>query len=132
VKIETARRYAREIHERVKAVNGLLGTPGCSDEAVRIRRIWVFGSAVKGSQAPNDLDVLIDLHRCGRSFSGSRHQARIDRRYLANHGVRVAVDSKDACLKWLTDGMRKVSRHCTDTETVDIDVKVEIYPRFML
>ncbi|WP_157657787.1 hypothetical protein [Burkholderia ubonensis] len=132
MKLETAHRYAREIHERVKRVNGLLGTPGCSSEAVRIRRIWVFGSTVKGSQAPNDLDILIDLECCGRHFMGSRNQAQVDKDYLRRHGIRRAVASRETCLKWLTAGMKKVSRHCADTETVEIDVKVEIYPRYLL
>ena len=132
VKLETAQRYAREIHERVTGVNGLLGTPGCGREAVRIRRIWVFGSTVKGSQAPNDLDILIDLEACGRLFAGSRNQARLDKKALSNYGIRRAVSSRDTCLQWLTAGMKKVSRHCADTEEVEIDVKVEIYPRFML
>jgi hypothetical protein len=132
MKIETALRYAQEIHDRVSSVNGLLGTPGSGNEAVRIRRVWVFGSTVKGGAAPNDLDILIDLQPCGRMYSAQRNQAKLDKDYYRRYGVRLPVSSRDTCLKWLTKGMKLVSRHCADQEEVEIDVKVEIYPRFLL
>lgn len=69
LKLATALRYANEISRRVREVNGLLATPLCGHEAVRISRVWVFGSTIKGSLAPNDLDLLIDLHEVGRRFT---------------------------------------------------------------
>lgn len=130
MKLETALRYARDVASRVHGVNGLLATPLCEHEAVRISRIWVFGSTVKGSPNPNDLDLLIELKECGRFRT--RRQARLDKRYFRNYGIRLALPSRDEALKWLTKGMRKVSRHCVDTERVEIDVKVMIYPRMDL
>lgn len=61
MKRETAIKYAREIARRAQSVNGLLATPGCSYEAVRIKRMWIFGSTVKGKTDPNDLDLLIEM-----------------------------------------------------------------------
>ncbi|MEJ7805450.1 MAG: hypothetical protein WKG03_05965 [Telluria sp.] len=127
MKLATALRYASEVARRVQAVNGLLATPLCNYEAVRIRRIWVFGSTVKGSQAPNDLDLLIDLAVAGRRYSHA--QTRACKRQLRSYGVRSAPDARDDALKWLTKGMRMVSRHCLDNECAVIDTKVLIYPR---
>jgi len=127
MQLTTALRYAHEVARRVNAVNGLLATPLCGREAVRIKRIWVFGSTVKGSQAPNDLDLLIDLAEVGRLYS-YKH-TRVDKAYFRRHGTRTAPRARDAALIWLTKGMRMVSRHCLDDECADIDTKVLIYPR---
>ena len=124
----TAIRYAREIARRVHSVNGLLSTPLCEHEAARIRRIWVFGSAAKGSDTPNDLDILIEIDRAGRYRRAC--QAKTDKRYLHAHGMRFAPSSTDYALKWLTKGMKKVSRHTTLNEGAKLDVKVLIYPRW--
>lgn len=126
----TALRYAREIARRVHAVNGLLATPGCCREAVRISRVWVFGSTAKGSESPNDLDLLIEIRYAGRRRSW--RQASADKAYFRAHGIRVAPSARQYALKWLTKGMRMVSRHCADEECVDIDVKTLIYPRYDL
>lgn len=128
MKLETCHRYAREIARRVHSVNGLLATPLCNREAARIHAIWVFGSTVKGSQNPNDLDILIDLRPVGRRRSWK--QGSLDRRAFRNHGFRRAPCSCEYALKWLTRGMRKVSRHTTYSEYANLDVKVMIYPRW--
>lgn len=128
MKRSTAINYARVVARRVHAVNGLLGTPLCDSEAARIRRIWVFGSTVKGSENPNDLDLLIEVDRAGRYRSA--RQARVDKRYLHAHGMRFAPCSIEYTLKWLTRGMKMVSRHTTHNEGAKLDVKVLIYPRW--
>ena len=130
MKLETAFRYAHEIAGRVHAVNGLLSTPLCEHEASRIKRIWVFGSTVKGSTAPNDLDILIEISSAGRYRNWK--QGKLDKRYLRAHGMRFAARSDEYTLKWLTKGMKKVSRHTTNSEGAELDVKVLIYPRMDL
>lgn len=130
MKRERAIRYAREVARRVHAINGLLATPLCLFEAVRIRRIWVFGSTAKGSESPNDLDLLIDLDPCGRRITW--RQGRMDKEYYRRYGIKVPQSSEVDALKWLTKGMRQVSRHTTKSEQIEIDVKLEIYPRWML
>lgn len=125
---ETALRYAAEITARVRRVNGLLATPLCDKEAVRIRRVWVFGSTVKGSAAPNDLDVLLDLAPVGRYRNWK--QGKLDRRRARAFGVRLALCSRDEAYKWLTKGMRKVSRHDYEAERgLHLYPLVLIYPR---
>jgi hypothetical protein len=125
--LATALRYAHEVSRRVREVNGLLATPLCGDEAVRISRVWVFGSTIKGSLAPNDLDLLIDLREVGRRFTAE--QTRVDRVRLRAHGLWLAPPARSEALKWITKNMRNVSRHCRDSEFAVIDKLVMIYPR---
>jgi predicted nucleotidyltransferase len=127
LKRAVAIRYANEVARRLHSVNGVLATPVCGSEAVRFKRVWVFGSTVKGSETPNDLDLLIDVELCGRQYSW--RQTRLDKRELRTYGFRVAPDSIDYALKWLTRGMRKVSRHVARWEVAPIDVRVLLYPR---
>ena len=131
MKRETALRYAREIARRLHEVNGLLATPVCNYEAVRVSRVWVFGSTAKGSENPNDLDVMIEL-RCMVGRHRTWRQSTIDKDARRRHGIRVARDNRDVFLKWLTKGMRGVSRHCRDTDCVKLDVQTLIYPRYDL
>jgi len=130
MKRKTALRYAEEIANRIHSVNGLLATPLCDREAARISRVWVFGSTAKGSAEPNDLDILIDISEVGRIRNW--RQARLDRWYRRTYGMFTAPSSVEYALKWLTKGMKKVSRHTTRSEGAKLDVKVLIYPRFDL
>ena len=131
MKRATALRYAREIARRLHEVNGLLATPVCKHEAVRVRRVWVFGSTAKGAENPNDLDVMIELD-CMVGRHRTWRQATIDKEAQRRFGIRVARDNRDVFLKWLTKGMRGVSRHCRDTDGVVLDVQTLIYPRYDL
>ncbi len=131
MKRATALRYAREIAHRLHSVNGLLATPLCGREAVRVSRVWVFGSTAKGALLPNDLDVMIEVN-CQAGRHRTWAQSKVDKRYLRSYGIRVAPDSRDYFLKWLTKGMRCVSRHCRDSDAVQLDVQVLIYPRYDL
>ena len=128
MKRSTALRYCVELARRVHFVNGILATPGCDFDAVRISRMWIFGSAAKGSSSPNDLDLLIEMKECGRHYNW--RQARLDKRYLAAYGCRCPVTSESYALKWLTKGMKLVSRHTTRSECAQLDVKKLIYPRY--
>lgn len=128
MKRTTALRYADEIAARVRSVNGLLATPLADREAVRIKRVWVFGSTVKGSQAPNDLDLLIESKAVGRHRTWK--QGKLNRRYLRMFGVRRALCASKETYKWLTKGMKKVSRHDFEAERgIDLSPLVMIYPR---
>lgn len=128
MKLAVALRYAEEVRRRIKSVNGLYATPLCQRECVSIRAVWVFGSTVKGSQEPNDLDILIDCREVGRVKNWK--QSSLDKRYLRNHGLRFPPGSTNDLLKWLTKGMKKVSRHLAHAEQgIDLRPMVMIYPR---
>lgn len=125
---ETALRYAAEITARLRGINGLLATPLCDKEAVRFSRVWVFGSTVKGSQTPNDLDLLIETAEVGRRRTWK--QGKVDRKFLRMFRERRALRARNEAYKWLTKGMRKVSRHCyADEQGIDLSPLVMIYPR---
>ena len=124
---EVALRYADKVAQRLHSVNGILATPMCGSEAVRFRRVWVFGSTAKGSESPNDLDLLIEAEECGRHRSW--RQTRYDKEMRRRYGYLSTVNATDEALKWLTKGMKKVSRHIAAREKVEIDVKVLLYPR---
>ena len=72
MKRATALKSLKKIVDRIHAVNGLLATPEASSEAFRIKRAWVFGSTVKGSESPGDLDILIDAESVGRRLATHR------------------------------------------------------------
>lgn len=128
MKIATALRYANEIHRRVSAINGILATPICDSDAVKIKRIWVFGSIIKGSLNPNDLDILIEMDsQAGRRMTWK--QTKIDKQYRRRYGISIPPSAKTYALIWLTKGMKMVSRHCLPDEAIVIDRKVLIYPR---
>lgn len=146
---ETALRYAREIARRVHSVNGLLATPGCSYEAIRIKRMWIFGSTVKGKPDPNDLDLLIEMSGVGRRRIASKRRHKkgftdhtghrplldgmLDKRQLRNYGVTTVKDSREYAFMWITKNLRHVSRHTTDLEGVETFIEqVLIYPRWDL
>lgn len=126
MKRETALKYSQEIARRVHSVNGILATPLCSFSAVRIKRVWVFGSTAKGKANPNYLDVLIDWEDCGEGRSW--RQGKLDKRYLKSYGIRVAIESGDELYKWLTKGMKMVTKH--DYRYEDTDFKKMIYPKY--
>lgn len=123
-----ALRYAEMIHRRLTSVNGLLATPLCDFEAVRFRRVWVFGSTVKGSQEPNDLDVLIELYAVGRCRTWQ--QGAVDKYEKRHSGLMCAKSAEREAYKWLTKGMRKVSRHPLSIDEHIAYPRVMIYPRF--
>ena len=127
MKRETAVKYIHEIARRVRSVNGVLSTPNHSYSWVRISRVWVFGSTAKGAENPNDLDIFIELKTVGKY---NRH-GLLDKRYLRAYGFRRTKTSEEYALKWLTKGMRMVSRHLADGDEIfsTVDVKTLIYPR---
>ena len=131
MKRKTAIRYLSTIAERLHGINGLLATPNTCSEAVRCSRVWVFGSTAKGSALPNDLDILIEAKEAGRRYAWTRGR-KLDREYTRRYGMNATPSSMDEFLKWLTRGMRKVSRHRVGNECMPIDVKILIYPKWKL
>jgi hypothetical protein len=124
-----ALRYAEEVARRVHSVNGILATPNAGRPAVRISRVWVFGSTVKGSLEPNDLDLLIEAVAVGDPIPWCRGR-KLDHYRQRSRGWRTLPDPMHQAFVWLTNGMRGVSRHLASSECVEIDVRRLIYPRW--
>ena len=57
---KTALKKCKTVADRIKAVNGIIGTPHANFQALRISRAWLFGSTAKGKENPNDVDILIE------------------------------------------------------------------------
>jgi predicted nucleotidyltransferase len=132
MKLQTAIKHIHEIHRRVTEVQGRLETPLHSHDAVIFEEIWVFGSAIKGSAEPNDLDILIKMKMDG-PYRSPREGAILDERYARRTGCKMSICSDSAARKWLTRGMMKVSRHGFERErNLGIDAMKMIYPRFEL
>ncbi len=126
----TALRYCIEIARRVRAVEGVIPTPFGDHQGIRVKRMWIFGSTAKGSALPNDLDLLVDYENHGSRQAWQ--DVGVDLAYQRRYGMDRAKPSIDEALKWLTKGMRKVSRHTTALECAKIDVKKMIYPQYRM
>jgi hypothetical protein len=130
MRIETALRYAAEIARRLESVNGLIPTPRGCREFYLVKKAWVFGSTIKGSDAPNDLDVLLFAEN-----AGARQQWKtvgLDPSYFRAYGIRQPRRTRSEASMWLRKGMKMVSIHDTESEATIFDKKFEIYPRFLL
>ena len=55
-----ALRHAAEITRRLNAVNGIVWTRKASHDATVVRCVWVRGSTARGSECPDDADILVD------------------------------------------------------------------------
>lgn len=128
MKRATAERNIAEIARRLRAVNGLLATPNCSRPAYRFRRVWVFGSTVKGSMEPGDLDILIDGETVGRRQQWTRGRT-YDHSFYRSAGIRAMPDTDREALKWLTRNLKLISRHDFKYDGEIAHPRILIYPR---
>ncbi|MBU2968760.1 hypothetical protein KO527_05280 [Pseudoalteromonas sp. C2R02] len=65
MKRSTATKHLNTIIERLKENNGMFYTPDCDRPMVVVFDAWVFGSYAKGSDQPNDLDILFSSKKFG-------------------------------------------------------------------
>jgi len=126
MKRATAIRYCQDINRRLLEVNGTIVTCRGEFEYVAVTKVWVFGSTAKGSESPNDLDLLIQM-REGGQLQGVE-SAGFDPLIFSARGLKFPRSSRSEALMWLTKGMRNVSRHIHGEEMIEIDLKAEIYP----
>lgn len=127
MKRATALRYCKEIHDRLTEVNGRLPTPRGEFTFITIEAVWVFGSTAKGSAQPRDLDILVKFGDEVGALQ-SVEEAGFDPAYYRSCGFKRPRSSRREALMWLTHGMRGVSRHYHDIESIPIDVKRSIFP----
>lgn len=129
MKRATALRNAQRIRDRLKGLGGLVGTPACEHEAVLIKRAWVFGSTVKGSDSPGDLDILIEYANVGERRNARSGKVRL-KDWICN--LKTPVRSVDEAIIFLRAGMKKVSVHLyeNDGDLGDVpQTRQMIYPR---
>lgn len=118
MKLKLAISYAKNIHEKLNNLTeGTLELEGCGYKRIKVEKVWVFGSTIKGSLSPNDLDLLIKSNLVDLIPFPERLHAK---------------NSTSEFFKWLSKGMKKVSRHDWMDEITSIDKLVEIWPKFEL
>ena len=118
MKLKLAIGYAKRINEKLNNLTeGTLELEGCEYKKIKVEKVWVFGSTIKGSLFPNDLDLLIKSTK----FDLIPFPERLN-----------AKDSTNEFFKGLSKGMKKVSRHDWMDEITSIDKLVEIWPKFEL
>jgi hypothetical protein len=102
---------------------------------------YIFGSTPNGRSenekisAGDSVFLVIDGRECDGIVKKKGRKLlhiTIDKEAHRRFGIRVARDNRDVFLKWLTKGMRGVSRHCRDMDGVVLDVQTLIYPRYDL
>ncbi|AKH39182.1 MULTISPECIES: hypothetical protein [Nitrosomonas] len=133
----TAIKNALKIAERIRQVNGLVGTPATRFECYRIKRAWIFGSTIKGKLNPNDLDILIDGHHCGRHYVANKKYtdlslyvgAKKDRDKYRRSGLILPVESDITAYRYIRDNLKMVRFHDYRIDKDVANPRIMIYPR---
>jgi hypothetical protein len=141
MKRKTALKKCKTVADRIKAANGLIGTPHANFQALRISRAWLFGSTAKGKENPSDVDILIECKMVGFHQTTGQRASRIPGMrgnakkvrygFWAGFSVCCFGESK----KYLTRGMYKVRIHNYEIDGGFGDIpetKIMIYPKFLL
>jgi len=107
MKVETALKYIEELKKRLSESKGVIATPTASREATSFDKVWVFGSVVKGSNEPKDVDILYQCHAVGEF----RMIGSIDGLIPHRNNSHIAESSRNRAIKILAKGMRMVRFH---------------------
>lgn len=140
MKLDTAVRAAQAIADRLRSVNGIIGTHECQHTAYRITRLWLFGSAAKGKANPNDVDILFEGIPAGLFQLTNRHRRdykRSDRMHMRIGAARdrkatyrfVPKDSQRTALIFLRGNLKRISFHDFEVDGDLADGKILLYPR---
>jgi len=118
-------KYAKTIHERLKSIDGVfLGID--SDFRYKIvTNVWVFGSMAKGSQNPNDLDIL-------ENYVLLSSRLKLFRSWRNDRWINIKNQIDNQFSKFIKDGLNQISLHDMDDNCLVKDHKIEIYPKFKL
>jgi predicted nucleotidyltransferase len=128
MKRATALRYAREISQQLHQCHGVIDTALHEFNDVIVHRVSVFGSTAKGSEAPNDLDLMVEFSY-GEKNAGAR---LLDRTAKRNYGYWLSESASDAMVHWFRKGRKMVSVHSPAWDATEPDVMREIYPEWKL
>lgn len=143
----TALKNLVKILQRMHGINGIYNTPMEHDICCKIQRAWLFGSVLKGSKTPNDIDIFIEIVK----FDTPKHKETKSRKktlrsYARLHGgyrpcrrsrkwrtgkFHDRVDSRESFIIWLRKHIPNISIHIVGNDiTFDVlDDKCLIYPR---
>ena len=140
MKRETAIRNAVKVADRIRKSNGLIGTPECERETVKIKKAWLFGSTAKGKPDPNDVDILIEYDLIGRRQHTNcrahrgfpRTNAAVDKECKRRYGISVPKSAWSATVRLLSRNMKMIRIHDANTDGEIAHPRIMIYPRMDL
>lgn len=150
MKRQTALKNLYKILQRIRSTNGIFATTMDDQPYSRIQRAWVFGSVLKGSESPNDIDIFIQFARYNHPPAEKELKSRrkIFKHYMSNrlhggyrpckrnngwknHRWHRLVRADEEFAIWLRKHIPKVSIHVVGEDRVfdRLDKKCLIYPR---
>lgn len=115
----------KKIISRLNDCNGVIETPDCNYAATRIKSAYIFGSVLKGSQTPNDIDIIVEFESVG-NFRSVKEIGIFDNRKYRSYGVMVA---KRSC----ENAIISLRKHIPMVRIHDMKIDGDIaYPRVMI
>lgn len=123
---EIAIRRALRVADRVREAGGLIPTPRATHEFFEVKKIWLFGSTAKGSESPNDIDLLYEGNYCGARYTSI--EGKQLHKFFLGMGVKVPVDSEYAALKIIAKGCGMVRLHDAKIDGEIAYPRIQLYP----
>jgi predicted nucleotidyltransferase len=129
MKRTTAIQTIREITHKLFECNGLIETPGCSSAHYKIQELWLFGSTAKGSQTPNDIDLLYIGDSVGPYRRvGTDPSIELDKDYLRRYGIARTKPSNIAAFHLLIGKKKMVRMHSFEVEEDLAHPRILLFP----
>jgi predicted nucleotidyltransferase len=110
MKRDLALRRLQRIIDRINAVNGVFETPDARYPAVRLINVWLFGSLLKGSETPNDIDLLFEYEELGE-LRTLKETGVYDKDYYRTYGMKCTIDTWKAFGQQLRKNIPMVRMH---------------------
>ena len=118
-------KYAKTIHERLKSIDGVFLGIDSDFRYQIVTNVWVFGSMAKGSQNPNDLDILYNCVLLSPRL-------KLFRSWRNDRWINIKNQIDNQFSKCIRDGLNQISLHGMGDNCLVKDHKIEIYPKFKL
>jgi predicted nucleotidyltransferase len=147
MKRNTALKSLFKVLQRIHNINGVLNTPMDDNVCCKIKKAWLFGSVLKGSDNPNDIDIFIEIAKPNTPPEKElKSRRKVYRSYQRLHGgfrpcrrsqkwrmgkMHSKARSCESFIIWVRKHIPKVSIHVVghDAAFETLDQKCLIYPR---
>lgn len=136
MRLKTAIRHALTVAERLHAINGIIQTPECGHECMRVKRAWLFGSTARHRENPNDVDIIMETILCRpikktgiRRGKKSKQTAKVDRIYKRSTGIWLPKETHREGLRYLRGNMRMIRFHDFNIDKNFAAGRIMLYPR---
>lgn len=137
MKLKTSINNTLAVVDRVRRINGIMATPEDHHEFIKVKRVWLFGSTIRGKPNPNDTDMLFEfceggrLKRAGKTAKGSKqpNTAKIDKDYRRRYGIDIARSTRTSLFKYLRGNLKMIRFHDASIDAKYATDKILVYPR---